>query len=629
MNVLIVDDNDDARIILRKNLECNGYTIQDAFNGADALSKAKDSPPDMIISDILMPEMDGYKLCREFKQNKKLRKIPFIFYTSTYTTPKDEKFAEALGATRFIVKPMEPAKLLEIINTVALELKEHTLHVPRMPMEDDSELSRVHSEIVSTKLNNKIKDLDSIKETLQERERKLNAAEIKYRKLIETANDAIIISDAETGIITDANWMAEELTGIPLDQLKEMLQLSLHPEEDIKDCNNFFRKSITTGHAISKTLHILHTSGRRVPVEISASVVDIGGRKITQSIIRNISDRVKSERELLARLNQQAIVADLGQQALSNIDRSELLESVSARLARHFRGGYISIMELCSDGKHLELRTGTGWESGLIGSVKVKTGKNSLAGYTLLSDKPVIVEDMKNETRFSPEPLLLEHNIESSMSVILFGANRPFGVISVHSIKRRKFNPHDVNFLTASANVLAQAMEHRRAKEGLKLFRDLIDHSSDAIFIINPLTSIILDANDTACTNLGYTHHELLEMKLDDIETSRSESHTWHQYVKKVKESGKLTVQARQMKKDGKMLSVELNVQYISKQGNDYMVAIARDITKRLKMEKQLNDKIHNLEQFYKMAVGRQLNMKELKENIHSLQSRQHEHKHN
>ncbi|MBU0661612.1 response regulator, partial [Patescibacteria group bacterium] len=100
MKILIVDDNEDVRMILKKTLESNGYSVKDASNGKEALKAAKESPPDIIISDILMPVMDGFQLCREMKADEILKKIPFVFYTATYTDEKDEELALKLGADR-------------------------------------------------------------------------------------------------------------------------------------------------------------------------------------------------------------------------------------------------------------------------------------------------------------------------------------------------------------------------------------------------------------------------------------------------------------------------------------------------------------------------------------------------
>ena len=111
VNVIITDDQEQNRYLLEALLKGNGYAVRSASNGRDALNLARSSPPDLIISDILMPVMDGFTLCREWKNDDRLMSVPFIFFTATYTEPKDEAFGLSLGAKRYLVKPMEPELL--------------------------------------------------------------------------------------------------------------------------------------------------------------------------------------------------------------------------------------------------------------------------------------------------------------------------------------------------------------------------------------------------------------------------------------------------------------------------------------------------------------------------------------
>jgi len=118
MKVLIVDDNLDSLYLLDTLLTKSGYITIKAEDGIEALEKLKKNKVDAIISDVLMPKMDGFQLCRECKKNEKFKSVPFLIYTATYRRKQDEEFALRIGAERFVVKPQEPKNLLKIIGDV-------------------------------------------------------------------------------------------------------------------------------------------------------------------------------------------------------------------------------------------------------------------------------------------------------------------------------------------------------------------------------------------------------------------------------------------------------------------------------------------------------------------------------
>lgn len=122
-------------------------------------------------------------------------------------------------------------------------------------------------------------------------EEALKDSEEKYRTLVETANDAIIVADAETGIIFDANKKAEELLGIPVDKIIGLHQSQIHPKEETEHYEKLFLHHIQKGKAISENLFVCQQDGHKIPVEISASVTKFRGRNIIIGIFRDISDR--------------------------------------------------------------------------------------------------------------------------------------------------------------------------------------------------------------------------------------------------------------------------------------------------------------------------------------------------
>ncbi|MDD1693477.1 MAG: response regulator [Methanoregula sp.] len=159
--ILIADDHSQNLYLLESLLKGNGYEVISAKNGADALTAAKKNPPDLIITDILMPVMDGFELCRQWKADELLQAIPFIFYTATYIDPKDEQFARSLGAERFIVKPQKPEILINEVRDVLDEsLRKKTIS-PSRPLGDEMEILRQYNEVLFRKLEKKVVQLEA------------------------------------------------------------------------------------------------------------------------------------------------------------------------------------------------------------------------------------------------------------------------------------------------------------------------------------------------------------------------------------------------------------------------------------------------------------------------------------
>jgi CheY-like chemotaxis protein len=123
MNVLIVDDNGDSRLIISTLLKGKGHEVMTAENGKIALDMIKESVPDMVVTDILMPVMDGFELCRQVRANPEYNQVVIIIYTGYYKSPGDIELGRAIGANEYIIKPQEPSVFIQLFKKAILEHK--------------------------------------------------------------------------------------------------------------------------------------------------------------------------------------------------------------------------------------------------------------------------------------------------------------------------------------------------------------------------------------------------------------------------------------------------------------------------------------------------------------------------
>jgi PAS domain S-box-containing protein len=160
MRVLVVDDDESGRYLIASLMTGYGYEVLEAVDGQDALLQARAHPVDVVITDILMPRMDGYQLCREWKSDPELSKAPLIFYSATYTDPADMHFADGLGADAFFVKPQEPSVLVARIEEVVREHTEKNLPGREPSLTEETEVLREYNERLVSKLEHKLVELN-------------------------------------------------------------------------------------------------------------------------------------------------------------------------------------------------------------------------------------------------------------------------------------------------------------------------------------------------------------------------------------------------------------------------------------------------------------------------------------
>lgn len=225
-------------------------------------------------------------------------------------------------------------------------------------------------------------------------------------------------------------------------------------------------------------------------IETSGGVSNAAdGSTYLTGVCLDVTDRVRSELELKKRLAQQSAVADFGSFALGEPDFTKVLDGAVAIAASTLGVPLAKILQFSDSADHLLLRSGLGWADGLVGHGRVGIEKASQAGYTLMVAEPVLVQDLKTETRFTGPQLLHDHGVRSGISVVIPGsAARPFGVFGIHTPEVRTFDRTDAEFLQSLANIVASAARQAdSAKLQSLLIREMAHRAGNMLQLVTSI----------------------------------------------------------------------------------------------------------------------------------------------
>ena len=188
------------------------------------------------------------------------------------------------------------------------------------------------------------------------------------------------------------------------------------------------------------------------------------------AMITDISQQMREKKAAKRRELYKDALARLAQTALDTRDITQLMERAVRTVSETLGLPFAKTLQLQPDGRTLLLEAGIGWQPGLVGIGEVENSTDSQAGYTLLSNQPIIVDDFSTESRFRAPQILIDHGIVSGISVVIEGVelDRPYGVFGAHSTEPQSFTIDDTDFLQRVANLLTAALHRERYEATLR-----------------------------------------------------------------------------------------------------------------------------------------------------------------
>jgi diguanylate cyclase (GGDEF)-like protein/PAS domain S-box-containing protein len=276
MKILYVEDNEASRYLLEALMTAQQHQVTTAVDGEQALQELERQTFDLIISDIMMPRMDGFEFCYRVKTDAALATTPFLFYSASYTQPDDVRFALRLGADRFLIKPIPPEQLLTEIGAVLANIQHNG--VARILVDEHEFLVR-HAERMGFKLSAMHQKLDRTNSKLQRTQQELNDARHLLGLLVDHSSDAVIVVDAQ------GNFLSTNASLYKLLKQKQAPKnlADLLPDERYREITTMLQVDVQIPHDFHEVIAVGDAR-----VFITALPVNYRGQQALLLLLRNL-----------------------------------------------------------------------------------------------------------------------------------------------------------------------------------------------------------------------------------------------------------------------------------------------------------------------------------------------------
>jgi diguanylate cyclase (GGDEF)-like protein/PAS domain S-box-containing protein len=465
MVLLIVDDHPTNLKLLHAQLEAEGYAVLDAADGVEALRVLERKPVDAVISDILMPNMDGYKLCLEIRKSDRFKSLPFIFYTSTYNSPQDRELAQSVGADHYLVKPSPMPVILEALRQAAQRIRASSS--PNAPKHDESYVLKQYNEALVRKLEDKNLELELANDQLRESERRFSDMLGKVELVSLMLDKEARITYCNDYLLRLTGWNREEVLG------RDWFELFIPDPEDMK--GQFADLIADLPAAWHHENEILTRSGGRRLIRWNNSVLrsvagDVTG---TASIGEDITEQKRAEIRIRGLNRVYAVLSGINTLIVRVRDRDELFREACRIAVEDGNFGMAWIGEF--DRTTLEV-TPVAWMGMDENATFMKASARGdipegqgMVGRTVRGKKPVITNDISADPGAGGprREEALRKGFHSIIAMPLLVEGEVTAVLTLFARERNFFNEEEMKLLTELAGDISFALDHLAKAEQL------------------------------------------------------------------------------------------------------------------------------------------------------------------
>jgi len=497
VKLLIVDDHPVNLKLLRAQLESDAHVVFEASNGREALGVMARERIDGIISDILMPEMDGFRLCLEVRKSRELAALPFIFYTATYSSPQDRELAATVGGDAYLLKPSPVRVIVDAVLAAARGIRP-AAGEPR-PAEDDV-LKRYSAALVA-KLEQRNLELEDALRKLRDAHEEARSADARYRLLFDNAPIGITLTGPDGSVLSAnpaiARMLRHSTTEERLADLRGMTR-DAYADPDARQAYINAIK-LSGGNVKDFEVRLRRSDGQLFWASLTGRVVadPQGAGSLLVTMIDDISLR-KEQEARIARLSRvKAMRSGINAAMMRTRERVALLDEacriavsegglLAAWVGWHDRDARL-IVPVASAG-NLD-----GMLDALARPLDYAPGEEvEISVRVLLGEGAVATQDLRSSPGVRNRKRALERGYRSAMHLPLVVEGRTEGVLVLYAGEVAFFDEEEQRLLEELASDISFALDSLRKSERLDylayydaltglpnrmLFRDRLSHS--------------------------------------------------------------------------------------------------------------------------------------------------------
>ena len=572
--------------------------METASDGVEALEKVRESPPDMIVSDILMPKMDGFQLCRTLKSDEKLKDIPVLFYSATYTDKKSLELALGVGAAGYITKPIEPNKLIKIIRETFEKYGKGKLKPAEKPLEEQVYMKMYNEQLIQ-KLEVKMLDLQR--------------SEAKYRSVVESVDDLIYLIDRGNRFLSFNKKPLERFGMTPEEVIGREISEIISDPAAAGFSMQMVRKVFETEKSVSYERELDLGGLRRWYSITMAPVFEADGSVIAAACIgRDITDRRLAEARIEHLNSVLVAIRNVNQLIITEKDRDSLLQKSCDALVEA-RGYGVTWIGFSQDGETFASVLGSGFREDISRfSEQVMRGDHPPCIKNTLTQKEIFrVVDRSGECG---DCLFKNAHVCAETAIIrLEYGDRLFGLLAIPLAADTPVDTEDAEeeeLLKEVASDITFAlhdMEVEAAERAASLYaRNLIEASLDPLVTIGP-DGMIMDVNHAMEVVTGVSRERLTGSDFSDYFTEPDKAREGYQQVFSQGFVTEYPITIRHT--SGRMTDVLYNATVYRNEAGKVqgVLATARDITERKLAEKRINEEYRRAE-FYIDLMSHDIN---------------------